>query len=208
MVSSHRSKADLRVMLRERRAALDSTQQRIAAIAVSECVTSRLPAWTGARRIAIYMANDGEIDADPLGRQARSEGKEVYLPVIAAGATLEFARWDAGAALVDNRFGIPEPPQAAPRCEPAALDLVFVPVVGWDPYCNRLGMGAGFYDRTLATVQGPLLVGLAHEGQRVEHIPCESWDIGMDYIATDAALYRRRGGEEAEILLGDNDPGL
>jgi len=208
MASSHRSKADLRVMLRARRAALDSAQQRIAATALQECITTRLPAWAGAQRIAVYIANDGEIDAEPLGSVARSLGKEVYLPVIAAGATLEFARWDAGAALVDNRYGIPEPTSASPRCEPATLDIVFVPVVGWDPHCNRLGMGAGFYDRTLAAVRGPLLVGLAHEVQRVEHVPRESWDIGMDYIATDAALYRRRGGENAEMLLGDDNPGL
>jgi 5-formyltetrahydrofolate cyclo-ligase len=82
-------------------------------------------------------------------------------------------------------------------------------VVGWDLFCNRLGMGSGFYDRTLSGARGPLLVGLAHECQRVEKIPRESWDIGMDYIATDTALYRRRGkGNTAEVLLGDNDPGL
>jgi len=208
MVASRRSKTDLRVMLRERRAALNPTQQRTAASALRDCVTGRLPAWAGAGRIAIYIANDGEIDAEPLGSVARSEGKQVYLPVIAAGETLEFARWDADAGLVANRFGIPEPPPASARCALSKLDIVFVPLVGWDPYCNRLGMGGGFYDRTLSAAKGPLLVGLAHEGQRVDRLPRDSWDIGMDYIATDAALYRRRGEGDADVLLGDDDPGL
>ena len=192
MIETHRGKADLRLMLRQRRAALSYTQQRNAAVALRDLVTT-LPAWAGARRIAIYLANDGEIDAEPLGSQARKAGKQVYLPVLADGATLEFARWEAGAKLVENRYGIPEPPPAAARCPLAEMDIVFVPIVGWDPSCNRLGMGGGFYDRTLSGARGPLLVGLAHECQRVEEIPRESWDIGMDYIATDAALYRRGG---------------
>jgi len=208
MVEPHRGKADLRAMLRQRRAALSDSQQRTAADAVRDCV-ARLPAWTGARRIAIYSASDGEIDAQPLGTKARSLGKQVFLPVVTGGAALEFARWDAGAQLVVNRYGIPEPPPAAARCPLSELDIVFVPVVGWDLFCNRLGMGSGFYDRALSGARGPLLVGLAHECQRVEKIPQESWDIGMDYIATDTALYRRRGkGNTAEVLLGDNDPGL
>ena len=192
MIEAHRDKASLRLMLRQRRAALSDTQQRNAAVALRDRVTT-LPAWAGARLIAIYVANDGEIDAGPLGSRARDAGKQVYLPVIADGTTLEFARWETGAKLVANRYGIPEPPPATVRCPLSELDIVFVPVVGWDPLCNRLGMGSGFYDRALSSCRGPLLVGLAHECQRIEELPRESWDVGMDYIATDAALYRRRG---------------
>ena len=86
MIETHRGKADLRLLLRQRRAALSDTQQRNAAAALRDLVTT-LPAWAGARRIAIYHANDGEIDAEPLGWQAREAGKQVYLPVLADGAT-------------------------------------------------------------------------------------------------------------------------
>jgi 5-formyltetrahydrofolate cyclo-ligase len=54
-------------------------------------------------------------------------------------------------------------------------------------------MGGGFYDRTLSDTEGSILVGLAHECQRVEKIPQENWDVVLDYIATDDALYLREG---------------
>jgi len=208
MVETRRSKAELRLVLRQRRAALTPSQQRAAATALRDRVTG-LPAWAGARQIAIYFASDGEIDAEPLGTKARSAGKQLFLPVIADGPSLEFARWDAGVKLADNRYGIPEPPAATARSPLSELDIVFVPLVGWDLFCNRLGMGGGFYDRTLSQSPGPLLVGLAHECQRVDELPGDSWDVRMDYIATESALYRRRGkGLKAEVLLGDYDPGL
>jgi 5-formyltetrahydrofolate cyclo-ligase len=52
-------------------------------------------------------------------------------------------------------------------------------------------MGGGFYDRTLANITGPLLVGLAHAGQQVENLPIDSWDVALDYIATDAGLFNK-----------------
>jgi 5-formyltetrahydrofolate cyclo-ligase len=61
--------------------------------------------------------------------------------------------------------------------------------VGWDGHGGRLGMGGGFYDRTLSGISGPLLVGLAHENQQVDEIPLENWDIALDYVATDVGLY-------------------
>ena len=50
-------------------------------------------------------------------------------------------------------------------------------------------MGGGFYDRTLSGISGPLLVGLAHENQRVDEIPLERWDVALDYVATDVGLH-------------------
>ena len=76
----------------------------------------------------------------------------------------------------------------SPRSQ-SALDIVFLPVVGWDRRGGRLGMGGGYYDRTLANISGPLLVGLAHDGQQVDDIPRESWDVALDYVATDTDLY-------------------
>ena len=62
--------------------------------------------------------------------------------------------------------------------------------MGWDGHGGRLGMGGGFYDRTLSGISGPLLVGLAHENQHVDEIPLENWDIALDYVATDVGLHR------------------
>ena len=191
MSDSHRIKTDLRKSLRQRRNALSAPQQLTAANTLVDSVL-KLPTWTGAKHIAMYLANDGEIDTEPLNTIARSLGKQLYLPKITDSDTLEFARWETGAQLRENRYNIPEPPSTAQQCPVSQLDIVFLPLVGWDRFGCRLGMGGGFYDRALANIVGPLLVGLAHECQQAENIPQESWDLVVEFIATDAALYRRR----------------
>ncbi len=75
------------------------------------------------------------------------------------------------------------------------LDIILLPLVGFDRYGNRLGMGGGFYDRTLARLnhcdmKRPLLIGLAHHCQEVEQLQTQSWDIPLDIIATDKELIR------------------
>lgn len=191
MVDTPHTKDALRNLLRQRRNALSRTQQDTAARALVSSVT-KLPTWTEARHVAIYLAQDGEIQTGSLESAARERGMQVYLPVITDMDSLQFACWDCSVDLVNNRYGIPEPPSAVPRRAPTDLDIIFVPLVGWDNDCNRLGMGGGYYDRALSNQPTALLVGLAHECQSVEKLPSDSWDVPLDYIATDAALYRSR----------------
>ena len=185
-------KAQLRTALRQRRNSLSPSAQQTAAQALLDSVMA-LPIWRSAQCIAVYLAADGEINTAPLVALARSLGKEVFLPVVSADHRLAFAGWRAEATLTSNRYNIAEPPRTATRCPAAALDIIFLPLVGWDFCGGRLGMGGGFYDRTLAGISGPLLVGLAHDSQRVEVVPQEQWDIRLDYIATDIALHCRQG---------------
>ena len=91
-----------------------------------------------------------------------------------------------------NRFGIREPVDQKQHQVPAwRLSLVLMPLVGFDPQGNRLGMGGGFYDRTFAyrtrrkTWPGPTLLGVAHHCQKVSALPVASWDIPLDAIITD-----------------------
>jgi 5-formyltetrahydrofolate cyclo-ligase len=188
MPDSSPSKSQLRSALRHRRQALSSDQQRLAAQAVSGHI-AELPKWRTAQRIALYLAADGEIDTAPLGALGRAQHKQLFLPVIEADRSLGFAEWRADSPLSPNRFGIPEPSAQADRCPVKDLDIVFLPLVGWDLQGGRLGMGGGFYDRTLAGITGPLLVGLAHARQQVDCIPQEEWDISLNFIASDAALH-------------------
>ncbi|HEY6130687.1 MAG TPA: 5-formyltetrahydrofolate cyclo-ligase [Halioglobus sp.] len=191
MSDTRSRKTQLRSDLRRRRKNLSSAQQLAAAQALTRSI-GELPIWASAERIALYLAADGEIDTLPLEKMARNLDKLLFLPVICADNSLGFARWDAGDTLSNNRYDIPEPPGTAARCPASNLDIIFLPLVGWDLRGGRLGMGQGFYDRTLAGISGPVLVGLAHDSQQVEDVPKESWDIAMDFIATDAALYRRQ----------------
>ena len=186
------SKTQLRSALRQRRLRLSQEQQSAAAQALAT-VVAELPGWRAAERIALYLAADGEIDTTPLSESARSLGKQLFLPVIQNDNSLLFTAWHDGAPLSANRYDIPEPPDSAGHCPTDQLDIIFLPLVGWDLCGGRLGMGGGFYDRTLSGTGVPLLVGLAHTTQQVESVPRESWDIPLNFVATDTALYCCQG---------------
>ena len=185
-------KSALRSALRQRRNSLSPIQQADAAQALVQSVLG-LSHWADAQRIALYLASDGEISTSVLASIARSEGKHLFLPILTGEHGLAFARWETDMTLSVNRYNIPEPPVAAEHCPAAELDMIFLPVVGWDSHGGRLGMGGGYYDRALAGIVGPVLVGLAYGSQQVEQIPRESWDIVLDYVATDAGLIRCKG---------------
>lgn len=186
-----------RKTLRQRRRALTPTQQKIAATALSQQL-SQTNEFQRAQRIAYYLANDGEISPQALINQAQRRGKSTYLPVLhpLKYNRLYFAQHHPRQALRKNRFGIAEPSLAkAERAAPWTLDIILLPLVGFDRSGNRLGMGAGFYDRTLARLHNsglkrPLLIGLAHHCQEVAGIDAQSWDIPLDIITTDQELIR------------------
>jgi len=146
------------------------------------------------RRIACYLANDGEISLMPLIQDLWKRGKSVYVPAL-HGAKLWFLPMAHDTPLTPNRFGIPEPdlgPQA--RCSPRALDLVLVPLVAFDEHGTRLGMGGGFYDRTFAFLRHrtswcrPRLIGVGYEFQRVVRLPTRPWDVVLHGAATERGL--------------------
>lgn len=92
--------------------------------------------------------------------------------------------------MVCNRFGIPEPRRSQRRLPPWLLQLVLMPLVGFDKRGGRLGMGGGFYDTTFAFKHQkmgarPTLIGLAHACQEVESLPLAHWDVPLNAIATD-----------------------
>ena len=186
-------KSRLREELRGLRLQLGARERHSAALAASRN-TERLPGWHAAQTVAIYLQANGELDTEPLQRSCRAQGKSIYLPVIREDRSLAFSLWDEDAELRPNRCGICEPDAKAPRIEVEDLHIIFVPLVGWDSAGNRLGMGGGFYDRTLAGVKGPLRIGLAYEFQNVAGISPDPWDVPMDYVVTESTLHDCRGG--------------
>jgi 5-formyltetrahydrofolate cyclo-ligase len=181
-------KQALRRALRHRRRAL-SRPYRIAAAKRLASVLADRPEFVSANTLAIYLAADGEIDTQRVIERAWAAGKRVYLPILQTGKRLRFAEYRPGARLRRNRFDIPEP---VSKCFRAAqcLDLVMMPLVGFDAAGGRLGMGGGFYDRTFAFLREsgkrrPALVGLAFDFQQVELLPVEPWDVPMAGVATD-----------------------
>lgn len=186
----------LRRELRQRRRALTPAAQQEAALALARRLL-RLPEVRRAHRIAIYLPQDGEISPLPFARQARRHGKHILVPVLRHFPQdhLHFAPWPAGRRR-RNRFGITEP--AGNRTVAAAtLDLMLLPLVGFDSRGGRLGMGGGFYDRTLAFKQRqharkPVLMGLAHDCQQVPALDLANWDVPLRAIVTGKHCYRVR----------------
>jgi len=151
------------------------------------------------QRIAFYFANDGEMDPTPLVQRAQQAGKCCYFPVLRnrPAKSLWFRAHKRHQRLKLNRFGIPEPSIShSPITMPWGLDLIILPLVAFDLSGNRLGMGGGYYDRTLSFKhqrshwKGPRLIGIAHELQRVDALPAKDWDIPLDAVITEQRLYQ------------------
>ena len=187
----------LRAPLRERRRALTPADQaRAASRLVAQFLSARIA--RSSRHIALYLPNDGEIDPQPLLARLAAMRKTCYLPILSRlkHDRLWFAPYTDKTPLAENRFGIPEPVTPARQWRRAQeLDLILMPLVAFDSAGNRLGMGGGFYDKSLAFLHSrahwhrPHLVGLAHDFQRVPHIePC-AWDVPLAAVVTDHNFY-------------------
>jgi 5-formyltetrahydrofolate cyclo-ligase len=191
--------ASIRTQLRRQRRSLSAEQHFI----LSEKITAILsiqPFFLRAKRLGIYLANDGEVDPSTIVNICHKSSKQCFLPVIHPLKTnrLHFARYRQNSQLIANRFGILEPGIGSTKIvAPWSLDLILMPLVGFDRQGNRLGMGGGFYDRTLAfTARGqrpaPRLIGLAHSFQELESISPQIWDIPVDHIITEQEIINRQ----------------
>ena len=191
------SRPQLRRMLRKARRALTPSEQRQAALGVYRQLAQH-PLFRRAKHISLYLPTDGELDPRLLLRAAQRRGKATYLPVLSAWprTKMVFQRVRPGDKLLPNRFRILEPRVNAQRQRQVwALDLVLLPLVGFDDAGGRLGMGGGFYDRSLAYLarrrswRKPTLLGLAHECQKVERLAQASWDVPLAGTVTDKQWY-------------------
>lgn len=179
----------LRHALRQQRRAIPAAVRIAAAESLSRHLLA-LPFLPTSGHVAGYWAMDGEIGLHVF--QLRLPAGLIYcLPVLHDDKTLRFAPWRSGDPLVTNRYGIPEP-DIAPSSALAAEDmaLVVMPLVGFDPNGQRLGMGGGWYDRSFAFRQQraapPWLVGAGFDAQRTEALDTQSWDIRPDAICTES----------------------
>ncbi|MCB1751227.1 MAG: 5-formyltetrahydrofolate cyclo-ligase [Gammaproteobacteria bacterium] len=191
--------SDLRKELRARRRSLSVARR----LANSEAATDHLirsGIFLRYRSIAVYQACDGELDPAPLAGIGFRFGKKLYLPVLRHDGkqALWFVEYRPDDVMQKNRFGIGEPMGVKRRCiAPWALDLILVPLVGFDQLGNRMGMGGGYYDRTLAFLKHrehwyrPKLIGMAHECQRLSNMNVRSWDVPLDGVVTEAGLHLR-----------------
>ena len=194
-------KRALRRLLRRKRQALSQHEQHMAAQKLCQRLKT-LPEIRRARRLSVYLPVKGEIDPTPLIPWLRQRNVALYLPVLRPFSTnqLWFVAYRPDTPMVKNRFGIDEPDaqfsaQRRNRLPAWALDTLIVPLVGFDANANRMGMGGGFYDRSLAFMHrpgpSPTLIGVAHACQQVASLPVEPWDVPLQAVVSDQGTVRR-----------------
>lgn len=184
-------KKAIRQILLQKRANL-SQQARIQASKNAAKLLSQSDYFQTAQHIACYMALPNEFDCQRIIETIWQANKKCYLPVISQTKELVFIHYKRNDALILNQYHIPEPVKNKPFLA-KDLDLVIIPLVGFDRLGNRIGMGAGFYDRTFAFLktqshQSCRLIGLGYTFQEVNELPIEEWDIPLDGILTEHKL--------------------
>jgi 5,10-methenyltetrahydrofolate synthetase len=154
-------------------------------------------------RLAFCWPVKGEYDARHFARTLRDKGALTALPVVVAPRTpLVFREWHPGVELAHGSLDIPYPANSS-AVTPSG---VLLPMNGWDKQGYRLGYGGGFFDRTLASLKKkPIVIGIAYEMARMETIYPQSWDIPVDYVVTEAGVYRR--DPEGLAFLGQPQEG-
>jgi 5-formyltetrahydrofolate cyclo-ligase len=191
----------LRKRIREQRAVIPPYRQHLASLSLARRVLHSVSRLRHSRKIAFYLPQEGEISLLPLLALCLLSKRECFLPVLmnTSGKQLGFARWIPGSPMSVNRFGIAEPYVSQRELLSAAdMDLIFMPLVAFDAHGHRLGMGGGYYDRSLAACFSglpghrgtPYLVAAAHDIQLVPDIPVEPWDIIPDVTITPARIIR------------------
>ncbi len=192
-VDAPAQRRQLRQDLAERRRAL-SPPERMAAAQGLRRSLEQLPEYLTDARVAGYWASHGELPLNLVIAPLATRGQQFLLPVIGKGRQLRFAPWQSGEEVQPNRFGIPEPVAPGQLFEPFQLDLVLVPLLGFDRRGNRLGHGAGYYDRSFAFLNEqvrptePLLVGIAYAFQELPRLEEQDWDVPLDFVATEREL--------------------
>lgn len=188
--------SNLRKTLRQKRQSLTSEQQALH----SEQACQHLMDFDGikkAERIALFLSQDGELSTQKAIEQLwLLKGIEVYLPALETLPDwhMGFSLYTPDSKMVSNQFKILEPDvELSEHITGQDLDLVIMPLVGFDQQGNRMGMGGGYYDRTFEfklnrPVKKPLLIGWAHSCQQVEKLPAEAWDVPLDGVVTENGL--------------------
>jgi len=184
----------IRTEVRQRRKNLTSEQQNLFAQQAAERVATH-PRIQAASTISVFLSFDGELDTAPLIKRLWQEGKQLCLPVLHpfTSGNLLFLRYNPDTPLVRNKLKILEPALDATQIVPLSqLDIILTPLVAFDSHGQRLGMGGGFYDRTLENWQngGPYPIGLAHDCQQVDNLPIEHWDVPLPEVITPSKVWR------------------
>lgn len=189
------SRDQLRKTIRAARKSLSVAEQSQASINACQRMLDALKV-NQVQHVALYLTHDGELATLPLIEALWQLGIQTYLPRLHPfnAGQLVFLHYSANTPMQPNQFGILEPKLDVRAIMPIErLDVVITPLVAFDLKGNRMGMGGGYYDRTLANWQDkgkPLPMGYAHDCQQVTRLPCEHWDVPLPFIITPSRVLK------------------
>ncbi|HWD12410.1 5-formyltetrahydrofolate cyclo-ligase [Pseudochrobactrum sp. sp1633] len=181
-------KAEVRKSVLQARNALPETLRHAAAQSITQNFLNAMT-LPEKSRVSGFWPIRSEIDPRPLMQALEARGMTLCVPAILDKQTIEFRAMSFGDALVETGFGTMGPAADAPVVDP---DIMLIPLAAFDPSGNRIGYGAGYYDRAIAALHHknkfPLLIGVAFDAQRVDHIAHEPHDVALNYILTETGL--------------------
>lgn len=138
-----------------------------------------------------YFPIRSEIDVQPLLACLEAQGAKLCLPVVLDRETIVFRQYNSDTPLIDAGFGTKAPAADAPILDP---DVMLMPLAAFDAAGNRIGYGAGHYDRAIAKLHAdgasPSLIGCAFECQFVNEVPADVHDVRLHTVLTEKHVYK------------------
>lgn len=189
-------------LIKQRKAQPKQQQQEKSALIIKHLLSHAR--YRAAKHIAIYLPVNGEVDPTALCLKQQLPHQHFYLPVLSKlrHGEMDFVPWTQSTVFRPNQFNIPEPICPLNKTRPAKyLDLVIVPLLGFDASANRLGMGGGFYDRTFAfklnNTHRPALIGVAYAFQKLEKVSAQAWDVPLQACVTEYGWHEKQRSKQS-----------
>lgn len=137
--------------------------------------------------VSSYIPVGSEADPTAIAWTAREAGCRIVLPhVTSRESPVRFFAWEPEHALVDGPLGLRQPDDSGAECDP---DIVLAPLLAFDAAMNRLGQGAGHYDRVFERLPDAWRIGVAWSVQQVEALAIDAWDMPLHGVVTEAAAH-------------------
>lgn len=174
---------DKKIYRTELRALRDSLDENIRTQFSKKIINEIMPMIKDEKNIGIYMAIQSEVDVTALANL----NKKIYAPKITGPTTMDFLLLEDLSKTKPGVWNIPEPTSNI-KIDPQDLDVIVVPLLGFDSKLHRLGNGAGYYDRYLKKCGGRK-IGVAFEIQKVAELPINTNDVSLDIIISEKGMY-------------------
>jgi 5-formyltetrahydrofolate cyclo-ligase len=147
-----------------------------------------LPEFINSKNIMLYLSFNKEVNTYPLARWCLDNGKTVIAPycIQTKREIVPYKITNLLGDLTKSTFGVMEPKQdILEKVNIEDIDLIIVPGVVFDENCNRIGFGAGYYDRFLTKrSKNTTVIGIAYDYQIIDKVPTGEYDVPLDYIIT------------------------